>query len=324
MPQPDLSVELAPGHPRGLRVANPVLVAAGTFGTDGFGAGLPPGFPYHRLGAIVAKTTTLRPRAGNSPPRIIQGPGWTLNSIGLQNPGMEAVLRDQAPLWATWRVPVLLSIAGESVDEFARLAAATEGVPGIAALEVNASCPNIAGGLDFAQSPTVAAQVTRAVRAATSLPVLVKLTPNVTDILAVARAVAEAGAHALTLTNTLLGIAIDVERRRPALGATTGGVSGPALKPVSLAAVYRVSQAVSIPVVGVGGVSTAQDAVEYLMAGALAVQVGTASFANPWAPIEVLEGLGAYVKRRKLSSVRELVGAAHPQRATQPAAVPSP
>jgi dihydroorotate dehydrogenase (NAD+) catalytic subunit len=314
--KPDLSVNLAPGHPRGLHLANPVLVASGTFGTDGLGAGLPPGFPSQRLGAIVAKTATLHPRSGNPPPRVVHGQSWLLNSIGLENPGIEAVLREKAPLWAAGPVPVVLSLAGERVQEFAQLAAMTEGVKGVAGLELNLSCPNVEGGLDFGQSPELAAQVTRAVRGATTLPVLVKLTPNVADVGAVARAVEGAGAHALALTNTLLGMAVDLHKRRPVLGTGTGGVSGPALKPVALAMVYRVFRQVSIPIIGVGGIGRAEDALEYLMAGASAVQVGTAGFVNPWAPLEVLKGVEAYLRSHRLPSVRALVGAAQPDKSS--------
>ena len=311
MPQPDLSVQLAPHAPTGLALRNPVMVAAGTFGRDGYGAGLPSGLDFQRLGAVVAKTTFLAPRIGNPPPRIVHGPGWTLNSIGLQNPGIEVVLREYAPRWASWHVPVILSIAAEQVEEFATLAAMADGVPGIAALELNLSCPNVAGGLEFGQTPRLTKEMTRAVRRATSLPVLVKLSPNVTDIVAIAQAAASGGAHALTLTNTLIGMAVDLPEGEPSLGATTGGVSGPALKPVALAMVYRVYQAVELPIVGVGGITRAQDALEFLAAGAQAVQIGTAAFADPWAPLEVLRGVERFLHRQGVRAVDHLVGTAH-------------
>jgi dihydroorotate dehydrogenase (NAD+) catalytic subunit len=311
MSSPDLSVQLAPGHPQGLLLRNPVMVASGTFGRDGYGAGLPPGLDFQGLGAVVAKTTTLHPRPGNPTPRIVHGQGWTLNSIGIQNPGIKAVLTEQAPRWASWRMPVILSLAAERLEEFGALAAMADGVPGIAALELNVSCPNVAGGLEFGQSPQLTHDVARLVREATGLPVIVKLSPNVTDIVAMARAAAQGGAHALTLTNTLAGMALDPKARAPILGATFGGVSGPALKPVALAMVYRVYQAVEVPIIGVGGIASAQDALEYLLAGARAVQIGTANFANPRAPLEVLAGLQRSLARQQVSSLADLVGAAH-------------
>lgn len=316
MKQVVLAVELAPRHLRGLRLANPVMWASGTFGADGYGALLPRAFPLHRLGAVVAKTTTLTPRHGNPTPRVYHHQGWTINSIGLHNPGIEAVLREKAPLWASWPVPVLLSLGGERIEEFGKLAALADGVAGIAALEINISCPNVEGGLNFGQDPQAAAEVTRLVKGVTSLPIIVKLTPNVTDIVAIAQRVAEAGADALCLTNTLTGMKIDVKRQKPLLGGVLGGLSGPALKPVALAMVYQVAQAVDIPIVGVGGIATAEDALEFIMAGATAVQVGTASLANAQAPLEVLDGLTAYLKYQGIQNLSTLVGAAHLEQQT--------
>ena len=312
MPQPDLKVQVAPGHPDGLLLRNPVMIASGTFGRDGYGAGLPPGMDFQRLGALVAKTATPHPRAGNPKPRVAHGPGWFLNSIGLENPGIDAVLRDHAPRWAAWRAPVILSIAGERVDEFAALAAAADGTPGVAALEVNVSCPNVEGGLDFGQSSHLTEEVTRRVRDATSLPVIVKLSPNVTDVVPIAQAAAAGGAHALTLVNTLSGMVVDRARPGPLLGAGAGGVSGPALKPVALAMVYKAYEAVDLPLIGVGGIGTADDALDFLMAGACAVQVGSANYANPWAPLHVLRGLERHLRRG--GDLAALVGAAHSQR----------
>jgi len=313
---PDLSVDLAPRHPRGLRLRNPVMVASGLWGRDGYGEGIPPGVDYTRLGAIVAKSVTRHPREGNPDPKykvgwLSQGLyAWALNSVGLKNPGIEAVLREHAPRWATWGVPVVLSLAGESVEGFAELARRAEGTPGIAGLELNLSCPNVRGGLQFGQDPALAGEVVRAVKSATSLPVLAKLTPNLADIRPVARACAEAGADALVLTNTLVGMAIDLEARRPRLGGITGGVSGPALKPVALAMVYQVAGEVDIPLVGVGGIRTAEDALEYLMAGATAVQVGTEAYFRPQAPLEVLEGLARWMEARGVARLADLVGCA--------------
>ncbi len=287
----DLAVNLAPRHPKGLWLTNPVMTSAGTFGADGYGAGLPEGFPLDDLGAVVMKTTTPHPRLGNPEPQLAQLPvGW-LNSIGLANPGIEAVLREKAALWASWPIPVILSIAGERVEEFQELARRVEGTPGIAALEVNVSCPNVEGGLEFGQRPELAAEVTRRVKQVTSLPVIVKLTPNVTDIVEVARAVEAAGADALTLINTVVGMGIDAESGKPLLGNVLGGLSGPAIKPVALAAVYRVAKVVRVPIIGVGGITTGADAVEFLLAGASAVQVGSAALGRPQVYLRVLAGI---------------------------------
>lgn len=310
MAQPALAVELAPRHPTGLALRNPVLVASGTFGRDGYGEGAMDLPQTQQLGAVFAKTTTLEARKGNPLPRIAHGPGWMLNSIGLQNPGIDAVIQEHAPRWANWETPVILSITAERLEDFSKIAAIAQNAPGISGLEVNVSCPNVVGGLDFGQSPETAAAVTASVRAATSLPVIVKLTPNVTDIVAVACAVDAAGADAITLTNTLTGMAIDVEARQPVLGSPFGGVSGPALKPIALSMVYKAYKHVSIPLIGAGGVTSAQDALEFFLAGATAVQVGSASFADPWAPGEVLYGLKNHLARKGIASFTSLVGAA--------------
>jgi dihydroorotate dehydrogenase (NAD+) catalytic subunit len=224
---------------------------------------------------------------------------------------VKTLIKEKAPVWAGWRVPVIVNIAGESVDEYAQLASQLDNVSGVSGLEVNISCPNVKeGGAEFGTNPETAAAVTRAVRQATSLPVLVKLTPNVTDIVSIAVAVAKAGADALTLINTLKGMAIDIKKRRPVLGNITGGLSGRAVKPVALQMVYRVAGAVDIPVIGCGGIGSAQDALEFIMAGAWAVQVGTASFTNPRAAVEVIEGIEAFMTEQKISSVSNIVGAA--------------
>lgn len=309
----NLEVDLAPRHPRGLRLKNPVIAASGTFG---YGTEYADLVPINRLGAVVCKGTTLRPRPGNPTPRIAETPAGMLNSIGLQNIGVEAVIREKAPVWATWDIPVIVNIAGETVAEFAELAARLDGVPGVAGLEVNISCPNVETGLEFGTDPAAAAAVTAAVRRATSLPIIVKLTPNVGDIVAVARAVEAAGADAVSLINTILGMAIDIRTRRPVLGMVTGGLSGPAIKPVALRMVYEVAGVVGIPVIGIGGIMTAADALEFLLAGAAAVQVGTACFANPRAPVEVLEGIQAYMEANGITDVRELVGAARREATT--------
>ena len=304
----NLSVQLAPGHDKGLRLANPVMTASGTFG---YGTEYSHLFDIQRLGAIVCKGTTLNPRDGNPQPRLVETPSGMLNSIGLQNIGVKALIEEKAPLWAKWRVPVIVNIAGETVAEYAELANKLDGIPGISALEVNISCPNIsAGGAEFGVHPESAARVTAAVRAKTSLPVLVKLTPNTGEIVKVAMAVAEAGADAICLINTVRGMAIDIYTRQTLLGNRTGGLSGPAIKPVALAMVYEVAGTVEIPVVGCGGIASGSDAIEFIMAGASAVQVGSASFINPCAPMDVLEGIEQFMVREGVKDISELVGAA--------------
>ncbi len=284
------------------------MTASGTFG---YGTEYPPQFDIQRLGAIVCKGTTLKPRDGNPQPRITETPGGVLNSIGLQNIGTEALIRDKAPIWAGWQVPVIVNIAGDTIDEYVQIASKLNEVAGIKALEVNISCPNIkAGGAEFGTSPVSAAEVTSAVKKATSLPILVKLTPHTEDITKVALAVAEAGADAISLINTLKGMAIDITRRRPLLGNLTGGLSGPAIKPVALYLVYEVAAAVDIPVVGCGGITTASDAIEFIMAGATAVQVGTAGLSNPKAPTEVLDGIEKYLDSQGIKSITAIIGAA--------------
>ena len=309
----NLNVELAPGHKSGLPLANPVMTASGTFGN---GLDYVKVFDIQRLGAIVSKAVTLRPRHGNVQPRIAETAGGMINSIGLQNIGLEAILRDVAPVWATWRVPVVVNVAGESVGDYAELARRLDGVPGVSGLELNVSCPNVEDGLEFGTDPRAAAEVTAAVRRRTTLPVIVKLTPNVADIVAMARAVVDAGANALTLINTFPAMSIDIESRRPALGWGSGGLSGPALKPIALKMVYEVAGAVDVPIIGCGGVTSGEDAVEYLMAGACAVQVGTATFLNPRAPLDVLEGLEDFLREHEFEDVHGLIGAAQPQERT--------
>ena len=284
------------------------MTAAGTFG---YGTEYRHLFDIQKLGAIVCKGTTLEPREGNPQPRLAETACGLLNSIGLQNIGVKALIREKAPIWASWRVPVIVNIAGETVDDYAQLAHQLEGVVGISGLEVNISCPNIkAGGAEFGANPESAARVTAAVRAATSLPVLVKLTPNTGEIARIAAAVGEAGADAISLINTVRGMAIDITTRRPLLGNKTGGLSGPAIKPIALAMVYEVAGAVDIPIIGCGGITTGRDAIEFIMAGASAVQVGTASFANPRAPLDVLEGIEEFMRKEGIKDINEIIGAA--------------
>ena len=303
----NLQVEL-PGRKQSLVLANPVMTASGTFS---FGLDEGHAFDIQQLGAIVTKTVTLRPRAGSPQQRTIETPAGMLNAIGLQNPGIDAVVRDMAPRWASWRVPVVVSILGATIEEYGDLAARLEGVEGVAALEVNISSPNARrGGMEFGQDAETAAAVTHEVVQNTALPVIIKLTPNVTDIVAVARAVVDAGADALCVINTLQAMAIDVPSGRPAIGSTFAGLSGPAIKPVALRMVYQVAGAVDVPVVGCGGITNDRDAIEFLMAGAAAVQVGTASFANPRAPLDVLEGLQRYMEDAGVADVQAIVGVA--------------
>jgi dihydroorotate dehydrogenase (NAD+) catalytic subunit len=303
----NLSVELAPKCKRGLLLANPVMTASGTFG---YGLEMAKELDIQRLGAIVCKGTTLHRRRGNPQPRTVETPAGMLNSIGLQNMGVEALIRDIAPIWATWRVPVVVNIAGESIEEYARLARRLDGVVGVSGLELNISCPNVATGMVFGSSPQMTAEVTAAVRRETTLPVIVKLTPNVNDIASVARAAADAGADALTLINTFPAMAIDIKNRRPALGWTFGGLSGPALKPIALRLVYQTAAAVDIPLIGCGGIMSGLDAIEYIMAGASAVQVGTATFVNPRATLDVVEGIERFMQEEGIVGIHQLIGAA--------------
>jgi len=304
----NLSVQLAPKHQKGLLLANPVMTASGTFG---YGTEYRHLFDIQRLGAIVCKGTTLKPREGNPQPRLAETASGLLNSIGLQNIGVKALIKEKAPLWAQWRVPVIVNIAGQTTDEYAQVAGELDGVAGISAIEVNISSPNIkGGGAEFGKDPEPAARVTAAVKAATSLPVLVKLTPNTSNIAEVAIAVAEAGADAISLINTLKGMTIDIAKRRPLLGNISGGLSGPAIKPIALYMVYEVAGAVEVPVIGCGGITTASDAIEFIMAGASAIQVGTASFANPRAPLDILQGIEQFMGKEGIEDVSELIGAA--------------
>ncbi|MBI2324532.1 MAG: dihydroorotate dehydrogenase [Chloroflexi bacterium] len=307
----DLQIEAA----RGLRLKNPVLTASGTFGQGVEYAEL---FDVSRLGAIVNKGTTPSARPGNPQYRIAETPSGILNSIGLENPGAAAVSKKYAKAWAELGVPVIVNVAGYSVADYVTVVREMEGTSGVVAYELNVSCPNVEGGMHFGCDPGLAADVTRAVKAETDKPVIVKLTPNAPDVVAVARACEEAGADGLTAINTVLGMRIDTTKRKPILGTGSGGLSGPAIRPIAVHITYRVAQAVSIPIVGAGGVTCAEDALEFLMAGASAVQVGTATFADPLAPITVVEGLARYVRENGLASIRDIIGAAQRKRAKEP------
>lgn len=286
-----------------LKLRGPVLAASGTFG---YGTEVPL-LERRALGGMVSKGIFLRPRAGTPPPRIVETPSGMLNAIGLQGPGADALIRDYAPQWAAWDFPVLVNINGESEAEYAELTARLDGVPGVAGFEINISCPNVEqGGLYFGNDPHAAASVTEAVRKRTKLPVWVKLTPMVTDIGVIARAVESAGADALCAVNTFVGMSIDLNAHRPRLSFRTGGLSGPAIRPLAVHLAHQAARAVQIPVLGVGGIMRAEDALEFLVAGCAAVQVGTATFVNPRAIAEVSDGIASYLDSHRISSLADL------------------
>jgi len=298
---PDLRVNVG-----GIRMANPVMTASGTFG---YGAEFQDFVDLDRLGAIIVKGLSLAPARGNPPPRIVETPCGMLNAIGLENVGLEAFLSEKMPFLRTLTVPVIVNLYGRSIDEYAELAARLDDQADIAGLEINISCPNVkAGGVAFGVDPEAAAQVVAAVRRSTRRPVMVKLSPNVTDITAIARRVEDAGADAISLINTLTGMAVDIASRRPRLANITGGLSGPAIRPVALRMVWQVASAVRIPVVGIGGIMSAEDALEFLIVGATAVQVGTANFVNPSATVAIIDGIAAYLEEQKMAGIEALIG----------------
>lgn len=297
--RPDLSVKIA-----GLRLKNPVLLASGTCG---YGAEISDLVDLNRLGGVIVKGLSLEPRSGNPPPRIVETPCGLLNSIGLENVGLDAFVRDKLPWLRGLDTNVIVNILGDSVEEYARLADRIGGLDGVDAIEVNISCPNVkAGGASFGADPDAAAEVTRAVRYRTDLPIIVKLSPNVTDIVEIARAVASAGADAISLINTLLGMAIDIKRRRPALRNVFGGLSGPAIKPVALRMVWQAVEAVDIPVIGIGGITGTEDAIEFLMAGAAAIEIGTTTLLKPAAAIDIIAGIRDYMEVNHLQKTADL------------------
>ena len=304
----DLSIQLAPNNKKGLLLSNPVMTASGTFG---YGDEYSQLFDIQQLGAIVCKGTFLNPREGNPQPRLVETASGVINSIGLQGMGVKALIEEKAPVWAKWKVPVIVNIAGDTVEEYWKVAQALEDVPGVSGIEVNISCPNVKNsGAAFGINAESAAQVMRAVRTATTLPVIVKLTPIAADIAGIAREVEKAGANAVCVANTFRGMAIDINKRKPVLANITGGLSGPAIKPLALALVYEVAGAVNIPVIGCGGIATAADALEFIMAGASAVQVGSASFANPRASLDVLEGIRQFMDKERIQSLKDIIGVA--------------
>lgn len=304
MNPPDLSVRIG-----SLRLKNPVLVASGTFG---YGSEYGRFVDLSRLGGIVTKTLTPEPWPGNPPPRAAETAAGMLNSIGLQNVGVKAFIRDKLPFLRAVDTALIVNVGGERPEDFVDVAAQLSGCEGIDALEINMSCPNVAGGLDFSTDPGRAADLITRLRSLTTLPLIAKLTPNVTDIGEIAASVEDAGADAVSAINTLRGMAIDVRTRRPKLGAVTGGLSGPAIKPVAVAAVWHVATRVRIPVIGIGGIMDTDDALEFLITGATAVQVGTANFVDPRLGIDIPEGLSRYCKEAGYASIRDVIGSLQP------------
>lgn len=303
----DLSVSIG-----ALTLRNPVMTASGTFGS---GREYSDFVDLSRLGAVVTKGVSLEPWLGNDSPRIAETPSGMLNSIGLQNPGVEAFCAKDLPWLQTQDVPVIVNVSGHSVEEYAAVAARLDEEPVVSALEVNISCPNVdAGGMAFGTSCPAAAEVTRAVRAVTGKTLIVKLSPNVTDITEIARAVEAEGADAVSLINTLLGMVIDTRTFRPVLARGVGGLSGPAVRPVAVRMVWQVAHSVGIPVIGMGGIACTADAVEFMLAGATAVAVGTANFMDPGVTTSIVDGLGAFCVSRGIARVDGLIGAAWPER----------
>ncbi len=301
--EPDLTVNIGT-----LLLPNPVMTASGTFG---YGGEYEPFADVAGLGAVVVKGISLKPRPGNPPPRIHETACGMLNAIGLENVGVEAFIKEKMPFLRQRQCRVIVNVLGDTMEEYCQLVERLSEVEGISGVELNISCPNVKkGGVAFGTDATMAYELTRAVRAKTQLPMIVKLSPNVTDIGAMACAVEEGGADAVSLINTLIGMAISVKTRRPVLANTFGGLSGPAIKPVALRMVYQTAGRVKIPIIGIGGISTWEDAMEFIMAGATAIQVGTANFVNPKAVDEIRDGIRAYLTSEGLNSLREVIGAA--------------
>ena len=299
----NLSVDVA-----GMALRNPIMTASGTFG---YGAEFAPYMDLQSIGAIVTKGLSLRPQAGNDTPRIVETPAGMLNAIGLQNVGIDAFIEKKVPFLRTVNTPCIANFFGNTVEEYAEMARRLDAIPEVAGLEMNISCPNVkCGGIQFGSDPASAATVVAACRAVCNKPLIVKLSPNVTDVVAMARACVDAGADSLSLINTLVGMAIDVKTRRPVLANTTGGLSGPAIKPVALRMVWQVAQAVKVPLIGIGGIMSATDVVEFLLAGATAVQVGTASFVTPGIAQTIAEDLEQWMQANGVHDVRELIGGA--------------
>ncbi|HZW49829.1 MAG TPA: dihydroorotate dehydrogenase [Bacillota bacterium] len=300
----DLSVTIA-----GIQFRTPITTASGTFG---FGREYADLTDLHQLGAITVKGITPEPRKGNPGQRLIETPAGLINSVGLMNPGVEAFLTEELPWLLQQDVPVIVNINGKTVEEYGEMAARLNKVEGIAALEVNISCPNVKeGGMAFGTRPETAAAAVRAARRNTSLPLIIKLSPNVTDIALMAKTVAEEGADAISLINTLLAMVIDIKKRKPILANTFGGLSGPAIRPIALCMVYQVYEAVSLPIIGMGGIMTAEDALSFIMAGASAIALGTANFVEPDSIGKVSAGLEEWCQRENIDTIREIIGCVH-------------
>jgi dihydroorotate dehydrogenase (NAD+) catalytic subunit len=290
----------------GLRLGNPVLTASGTFG---YGREFDHLMDLNRLGAIVVKGLSLEPAAGNPPPRIVETPCGMLNAIGLENVGIDAFLAAKLPFLSGLDVPVIVNIYGRNMSDYAELARRLDDAEGVDGIEINISCPNVkAGGLAFGVDAAAAYEVVRSVRAETGKVLIAKLSPNVTDITQIARSVEDAGADALSLINTLTGMVVDVDRRRPVLANITGGLSGPAIRPIAVRMVWQVSQASSLPIIGIGGIASARDALEFIIAGATAVEVGTANFVDPAITLAIIEGMERYLEAHGISRITDLVG----------------
>ena len=299
--RPNLSVEVA-----GIKLRNPVMPASGTFG---YGEEYTPFLDLNQLGAVVTKGLSLKPKAGNAMPRITETVSGMLNAIGLQNVGIDAFIRDKVPFLSRFETPVIVNFFGNSLEEYGEVAARLNDISAIAGVELNISCPNVKqGGIVFGTDPVAASEVVSLVRSRLQKPLIVKLTPNVTDITVIARAVEEAGADAICCINTLTGMSIDVRSRKPSLANKTGGLSGPAIRPVAVRMVYQVAQTVKIPVIGVGGIVSAMDALEFLIAGATAVQVGTANFIDPTAMISVIDGIEVFCIDEGIDDIHQLIG----------------
>ncbi|TFB09428.1 dihydroorotate dehydrogenase [Candidatus Atribacteria bacterium MT.SAG.1] len=302
--KPQMEVKIA-----GIKLKNPVMTASGTFG---YGQEYAHFVDLNKLGAMILKGITLKPKMGNSPPRVIETPSGMLNAIGLQNVGVEVLIKEKLPYLKKFNTPVVINISGNTIEEYMELARRLEEVSeaaGVAGLEVNISCPNVKkGGMVWGTNAQSTYKIISSVRKATSLPLIVKLTPNVTDIKIIAQAAEEAGADAISLINTLVGMAVDIDSRKPKLANVSGGLSGPALKPVALWLVWQVFQTVNIPVIGIGGIIKVEDALEFIIAGARAIEIGTANFVNPRATIEIIEGIEKYLIENNIKDINELVG----------------
>jgi len=298
--KPNLEVKIGK-----LKLKNPVMVASGTFG---YGTEFEDVARISQLGAIVTKTITLKARIGNRPPRVIETPSGILNSIGLENPGIDRFIREKLPVLKKFKVPIIVSIAGESAEEYKELTQRLDNLKEIAAIEINISCPNIRRGKLFAQSETSTKEVVKAARGATEKTIITKLSPNVTDITLIAKAAQEAGSDALSLINTITGMAVDIEKKESKLGDVTGGLSGPAIKPVALFMVWKVHKKVKIPLIGMGGIMNWQDAIEFILCGSAAVAIGTANFVNPNAAAETVKGIENFLRKKKIKDINELVG----------------